>query len=289
MSIKLMVAAWRANISASEKLSLLAMCDWANDDGGSLYPSIARLAERLSCSTRQAQRVLHRLIDAGWIAVVGNEHGGKPGAVRHYQINVQKLTDAVNIGQDTHVNSKTRVTPMSGVTPVSRVTSMAQTGDIHDRGRVTSMTQTGDTDVTLTIIEPPIEPSKEPSINNRARSNVRTSKPASAHACPDDVDEQVFGDWLEVRKAKRAGPVTQTVLDSMRREADKAGINLQDAIAHCCLSGWQGFRSDWYTSAKQSGGQQSAGSRPFFNRQIALEEENRRVAQEWLAQQRNKA
>jgi hypothetical protein len=118
--------------------------------------------------------------------------------------------------------------------------------------------------------------------NKRARSTARTSKPSAAIACPDDVDEQVFGDWLEVRKAKRAGPVTQTVLDSMRREADKAGINLQDAIVHCCLAGWQGFRADWYTSAKQTGGQQAQGQRTFFNRQIALEEENRRVGQEWL-------
>jgi hypothetical protein len=58
----------------------------------------------------------------------------------------------------------------------------------------------------------------------------------------------VFADWLEVRKAKRAGPVTQTVLDGIRREAGKAGISLQDAIAHCCLAGWQGFRAEWYAS-----------------------------------------
>jgi hypothetical protein len=117
------------------------------------------------------------------------------------------------------------------------------------------------------------------------RNGARVARIAG---CPPDVDQQTFGDWLEVRKAKRAGPVTQTVIDSMRREADKAGISLQDAVAHCCLSGWQGFRADWYTSAKQTGGQQAAGQRPFFNKQIALEEENRRVAQEWLAQQRSK-
>jgi hypothetical protein len=51
-----------------------------------------------------------------------------------------------------------------------------------------------------------------------------------------------------VRKAKRAGPVTQTVLDGISREAQKAGITLQAAIEHCCLSGWQGFKADWYLS-----------------------------------------
>jgi hypothetical protein len=65
------------------------------------------------------------------------------------------------------------------------------------------------------------------------------------------VDPQVFADWLAVRRAKRAGPVTPTVLAGMRREAAKAGISLQDAVAHCCVAGWQGFRADWYLRDRQ--------------------------------------
>jgi hypothetical protein len=38
------------------------------------------------------------------------------------------------------------------------------------------------------------------------------------------------------------------VLAGIRAEARKAGISLQDAIAHCCLAGWQGFKADWYKS-----------------------------------------
>jgi hypothetical protein len=77
------------------------------------------------------------------------------------------------------------------------------------------------------------------------RNNARARR---AVDCPPDVAPKVFDDWLEVRKAKRAGPVTQTVLDGIRREAQKAGITLQAAIEHCCLSGWQGFKADWYLS-----------------------------------------
>ena len=54
-----------------------------------------------------------------------------------------------------------------------------------------------------------------------------------------------------MRRAKRAGPVTPTVLAGMRREAAKAGIGLQDAVAHCCVAGWQGFRADWYLRDRQ--------------------------------------
>jgi hypothetical protein len=74
---------------------------------------------------------------------------------------------------------------------------------------------------------------------------------ARAAQCPADVDPQVFEDWLAVRRAKRAGPVTKTVLLGMQREADKAGISLHDAIAHCCVAGWQGFRSDWFLRDRQ--------------------------------------
>jgi len=98
MSIALMTLVWKIAMPCNKKLAMLAMCDWANDDGGSLHPSIARLAERLTCSTRQAQRILHSLIEDGWIAVVANEHGGAPGSTRHYMINVAKLEAAAKTG-----------------------------------------------------------------------------------------------------------------------------------------------------------------------------------------------
>jgi hypothetical protein len=121
-------------------------------------------------------------------------------------------------------------------------------------------------------------------MEKRTQSVRNSARAARIADCPPDVDPQTFSDWVEVRKAKRAGPVTQTALNRVRSEAGKAGISLQDAIEHCCLAGWQGFRSDWYKADKQSGRQQAVGQRPFFNKQIALEDENRRVAKEWLAQ-----
>jgi hypothetical protein len=180
----------------------------------------------MSCSTRQAQRVLHSLIEQGWIAVVGNPNGGAPGTTRHYQINVQKLTSVSETG-DADVRGDIDVT---GDTDVAR--------------RVTSTSQTGDIDVTQSVIYPSIDPS----VNNKRTQSARSSKPKAGLHCPPDVSPQTFADWLEVRKAKRAGPVTQTVLDGIRREAQKAGITLQAAIEHCCLSGWQGFKAAWYLS-----------------------------------------
>lgn len=68
---------------------------------------------------------------------------------------------------------------------------------------------------------------------------------AVAVACPSDVPAEVFADFLTIRKAKRA-PLTATALAGIRREADKAGVSLEQALTVCCERGWVGFRADWY-------------------------------------------
>lgn len=75
-------------------------------------------------------------------------------------------------------------------------------------------------------------------------------KPQAARATrsvisrPDDVEEQVWNDWLATRKVKKA-PVTQTALDGIHREAQKAGLTLEAALQTMCERGWQGFKAEW--------------------------------------------
>lgn len=220
MSIKLVSMAWEAApLSGSELLCLLAMCDWANDDGGSLHPSMQAIARKIRVSEKQARRIVQGLVEAGYLTVVGNPHGGAPGTTKQWVINVRKLRELAARKQAV-ADATTTVdgTPPAGVPDPSH-------GWEPNRHR--------------TVIEPSIEPLVE-----RACARAATDP-------PDDVDQQVFSDWLAVRRAKRAGPVTPTVLAGMRREAAKAGIGLQDAIAHCCVAGWQGFRADWYLRDRQ--------------------------------------
>ncbi|PJK07975.1 hypothetical protein CO610_07370 [Lysobacteraceae bacterium NML95-0200] len=202
MSIHLMTSAWRLDMPASKKLVLLALCDWANDDGASLHPSIARIAERGSMSERNAQRVVHSLIDEGWLDVVGNHNGGKPGSSRQYQLNVSAIYSGRPPAQtgdklSSHKNEGARGDKLSRVTDaetgdahvrgdkLSRVTD-AETGDAHVRGdklsrvtnddenrggRVTPRDETGDTGVTLTVIDPPIKAT----VMEREKENARAS------------------------------------------------------------------------------------------------------------------
>lgn len=68
---------------------------------------------------------------------------------------------------------------------------------------------------------------------------------------PDGVSETVWSDFLSIRKAKRA-PLTQTALEAIQREADKAGLSLQQALQVCCARGWQGFKAEWVQDRPQS-------------------------------------
>lgn len=115
----------------------------------------------------------------------------------------------------------------------------------------------------ITVIEPSIEPS-----GNRKKKTG---------ACPDDVGSEVFDDFKALRAMKKA-PVTSTALDGIRREADKAGLSMQQALAMCCERGWTGFKADWL---KDRGG-------GVVSKQTALEARNRAVVEEFM-RERNEA
>ncbi len=66
---------------------------------------------------------------------------------------------------------------------------------------------------------------------------------------PEDVSETVWKDFNSLRKTKKA-PVTETALNGIRKEAEIAGISLDDALREVCSRGWQGFKAEWYLNAK---------------------------------------
>ena len=60
------------------------------------------------------------------------------------------------------------------------------------------------------------------------------------------VSPQIARDFTALRKAKKAA-ITKTAVDGIRREADKAGLTLESALAMCCERGWTGFKAEWVT------------------------------------------
>ena len=75
----------------------------------------------------------------------------------------------------------------------------------------------------------------------------KEKKGATAVACPDSVDQQVWNDWMTVRKDKKAKTLTQTGWNQFVKQVGLAGWTLEQAISHCCLKQWAGFDASWVT------------------------------------------
>lgn len=88
-----------------------------------------------------------------------------------------------------------------------------------------------------TTDEPPM---KEEKPKRKRSSNVQK---------PESVSEQVWNDFTALRTKRRA-PITETALKGIQREAEKAGITLEEALSTCCERGWQGFKAEWYRREK---------------------------------------
>lgn len=76
---------------------------------------------------------------------------------------------------------------------------------------------------------------KHETINNPKKQNIEK---------PDNVDKDIWLDFLVHRKNVKA-PLTTTALNGIIKEADKANMKLEDALALCQVRGWRSFKADW--------------------------------------------
>jgi uncharacterized protein YdaU (DUF1376 family) len=116
----------------------------------------------------------------------------------------------------------------------------------HDESDATA------SEVHANAMPPTPTPTPTPTPINTPSNEGVTRKRSTTPARPADVPDNVWNDFLAVRKAKRA-PLTDTALDGIAREAAKAGLSLADAIAYCCEAGWQGFNAGWYAERRGAG------------------------------------
>ncbi|ARU06159.1 hypothetical protein CCO03_17075 [Comamonas serinivorans] len=101
-------------------------------------------------------------------------------------------------------------------------------------------------------------PLKSPTEIPKGRTQARADTPT----CPDGVTEQTWADWLQLRKTKKA-VVTATVLDSARREAEKAGMSLDAFLREWCLRGSQGLKADWLLADRQRSSSATTGETAY--------------------------
>ncbi len=160
MSIKVMTLVWeKFPTGGTELLALLALADWS-DDLGRCYPSMSSIARKTRLSRSQAQRVVHRLIDEGFIAVTANALGGSPTQSRHYRISLSRLTSSI------HATG-----------------SIDATGSTHAQEGSHPCADRGSTHATQTVIEPPLTVKGDLQANPSDLA-ARIPKKQKALACP---------------------------------------------------------------------------------------------------------
>lgn len=206
MSIQIMSLVWKNfNRGGSEKLALLALADWCNDEGGSLHPSIATIAKKINVSESQARRIVHKFIEEGYLRVVDNFYGGAKGDTRKYEMNIKMLS-----------------TPCMDATPSAHATPST---DAHSP--LAPMRATPSAHDTLSIIDTLKEP-----------SNEDTNKKLIKKQTKQRSLEISFARFMDDCKRNNIKPIADD--DKIFDFAEQAGIPLD-----YLRLGWSAFREEF--------------------------------------------
>lgn len=237
MSIQAMTWAYGQQMKSSVKFVLVTLCNYA-DVEGRLWPSVADLVERTCLDRKTVIAAVGALEAAGFLVDTG-ERKGRTRQVKVYRI---EMKDTGSGGIEVSRKGKGSE---GGRVPVFPVKDAAFGGE-GDRFSGERVPETGQGSVSESL--------SERSGNRQYACDAffgeAASRPRGQGFVPlgyltgKGVDAEVAGDWLAMRKAKKAQP-TKTAIDGIAGEAEKAGMSLEEALRVCCANGWQGFRAEW--------------------------------------------
>lgn len=173
MSVRAMAKVWElSSHSSRELLMLLAIADFADDDGRA-YPAIGTLAKKCRMSSRNAMRILASLRNSGELQIGVN---AGPRGCNTYRVLFAGMK------REEPATPLTRASPLTRVSPL---TDSSGRGDIQGR-------------LPLTPVSPePSGTTKEPS-----RGKARAKKPAIP-PCPHrqiiELYDQILPEWPRVK------------------------------------------------------------------------------------------
>jgi hypothetical protein len=236
---------WAAAIKPpTNKLTLLALADYLNEETGRLNPSLQAIADKVGVSRSQAQRIVRDLIEQRLVSVLTNQFGGKPGTTPSYRLNLDRIealrltgsTDAVPAGS-------TDATPAHSTDAPPTDCTHAQEGAHGCAGGVAPMRP-----------KPPMN-QKESEV---ALKRAAYSFDASLIELPEWLPRESWLAWVADRKDRRK-PITQRAaaaqiqaLNDYRAEGHLPAAVIANSIA----AGYLGL-----FPPKQTGGVHNLGQR----------------------------
>lgn len=225
--------AWRQKITATQKLVLLSLADRA-DENHHCYPSTKRLVDD-TCLYRET--IFKAIDDLEKLSLLSVKRElGKGNKFTLIGVNDRhEVSSEMPTGKQPKTSSNK---PTSSEMPTSSDLPTPTSSEMPTTQSVNADTyQSANADTESTI-----ESTNNLSIES---TNRKSSKKENFFA---GVNPQVVIDYLAVRKAKKAAPVSKTVFDGIVREAGKAGYTLEQALITCCERNWVGFNASWIQS-----------------------------------------
>ncbi|MDR2325480.1 MAG: helix-turn-helix domain-containing protein [Acidovorax sp.] len=215
MSTIIMSNCWPLQgMTPAQKAVLISLADQANDDGY-CWPSIKTISVRTCLSERAVQGAIRWLSEAGILRA----------SERRGTSTVYQLTPAAYAPLQEMRPAASAPPPPQEMHPAPAASAPPPPQEVHPT---------------------PADAAPKPSMNHQLnhQGSKTPRQRAEPFARPDDVTVQTWADWLELRKAKRA-PVTETVVEGARAEAQKAGMTLEAFLQVWCTRGSQGLQASW--------------------------------------------
>ncbi|QTD44564.1 helix-turn-helix domain-containing protein [Ottowia testudinis] len=272
--------------NSSAKFVLVTMADFVNaseSDGlGSWvsWPSITALSKATAMDRKTVMAALQRLLAMGYIEDSGEPKRGATKQITAYRLRQgdptkSGLPSAV-ISSDSDLRNDVEGMQRTAQSASIEGTNSAEIGtvEVSQKRNSTENGTVPDFPANSTVF--PYEqsrfsletvPKTGHGIKKEQRRNKELNREERARSKPavteiPDVPAELLADYLAVRKAKKAGPLTPTAVAGLLREAGKAGLTAAEAVTECCEAGWQGFRADWYARRRGLGPSLSAARQP---------------------------
>lgn len=102
------------------------------------------------------------------------------------------------------------------------------------------------------------ESDKKQTREEKRREEVNTEDKSPNVSPPEGVSIKVWADFLKLRKTLKA-PITDTAMDGIRREAEKVGCTLEQALVTCVERSWRGFKAEWVSDKPSAASSSFAG------------------------------
>lgn len=250
MGMKSAYAVRTSGLSQATQVAVLeALAVFKNEQTGLCFPSTEKISLVSRVSVKYVRKSLRELEEAGLIS-----SQQKAGGVRYFTLYLDKLPPSpVFSSEGTNVTPDDKDLPRDNchprdicpdtpcelsppprdncpVTPVTNVTPIREEIREVNQERTGSLSPLPSDDL---VLSPDTEQPKAKS--KRTKTTV---------ARPDDVGEQVWDEFLILRKEKRK-TFTELALRGMRREAEAAGLSLEEAMTMCVEHGWQSFQAKY--------------------------------------------